>query len=436
VAPATRPAAFGGRRVRRAAALWLVAFAAYAAGAGLDATPGEDLSEPEARTLLVTQSIVHDGDLDLRDDVGARAWRDFYGGGLPPLGGPREGRLVEPQGIGFPLLLAPGYAVGGRLGAELLLAAITALGVVLAAALGRRLVPEPWATAGALAVGLSPPALIAATAIAPEAAGATLLAGAAVLALRIRDDPRPVTAFWCALLLALAPWLAVKLAAPGAIVALAMARWLRRRARGLAGFVALEVVVFGAVLYVSVNGRLYGGLTPYAGLPEPGATGAASVADHLERWPRLLGLWIDRDVGLVRWAPVALLALGGVVLLARSRRERLVRVVPDQVHVEVVAGFLALVSATVVLVATFLAPTIAGPWFPGHELVPAWPFAAALAAWTLRRAPRLGRALALLSAIASVWLVLAVRVDENAGTAPPHGPLPWGGAERVLPELR
>src|SRR5687767_14920210 len=94
--------------VRRAAALWLAAFAAYGAGAGLDAKPGEQLSEPEARTLLVTESIVSDGDVDLRDDVGARAWRDFYGGELPPLGGPREGRLVEPQGIGFPLLLAPG----------------------------------------------------------------------------------------------------------------------------------------------------------------------------------------------------------------------------------------------------------------------------------------------------------------------------------------
>jgi hypothetical protein len=422
--------------VRRAAALWLVAFAAYAAGAGLAATPGENLSEPEARTLLVTQSIVADGDLDLRDDVGARAWRDFYDGELPPLGGPRDGRLVEPQGIGFPLLLAPGYAVGGRLGAELLLAAIAGLGVVLAAALGRRLVPEPWATAGALAVGLSPPAVVAATTIAPEAAGATLLAGAAVLALRIRDDPRPATAFWCALLLAVAPWLAVKLAAPGAIVALAMARWLRRRARGLAGFVALEVVVFGAVLYVSVNGRLYGGLSPYAALPDPGATGAASLAGHLERWPRLLGLWIDRDAGLVRWAPVALLALGGLVLLARSRRERLVRVVPDQVHVEVVAGFLALVCVTVVLVATFLAPTITGPSFAGHELVPALPFAAALAAWALRHAPRLGRALVALTAIASVWLVLAVRLDGDAGVAPPRGPLPWGGAERVLPEVR
>ena len=143
--------------MRRAAALWLVLFAAYATALGLPASPGEDLAAPEARNLLVTQSIVRDGDLDLRDDFGERAWSRDYGGDLAPIGGPREGRLIEPQGIGFPLLCAPAYALGGRIGVEAFLAALTALAFVLAAALGRRLVPEPWASAAALAVGLSPP---------------------------------------------------------------------------------------------------------------------------------------------------------------------------------------------------------------------------------------------------------------------------------------
>jgi hypothetical protein len=422
--------------MRRGAAVWLALVAVYAMALGLPASPGEDLAAPEARNLLVTQSIVDDGDLDLRDDFGERAWRDFYGGELAPIGGPREGRLVEPQGIGFPLLCAPAYALAGRLGVELFLAALTALAFALAAALGRRLVPEPWATAGALAVGLSPPVVAAATTVAPEGAGAALLAGAAVLALRIRDEPRLPEAFWCAALLAFAPWLALKLAAPAVVIALALTRWLRRRARGLAGFVALEVVVFAAVLYVSVNGRLYGGLTPYAVVPAPGPTGAEGWAEHLERWPRLFGIWLDQDVGLVRWAPVLLLAPGALVLLWRSRHERLARIVPDQVHVEVVAGFLATVAGAVVLVAVFLAPTIAGPWPPAHELVPAFPMAAALGAWTLRRLPRTSRALALLTVVAAVWMLAGLRLGDDAGIAPPRGPLPWGGAEELLPVLR
>src|SRR6478672_6033937 len=94
--------------------MWLVLFAAYAAGVGLHATPGEDLSAPEAHVLLLTRSIVDEGDLDLSDEYGAAAWRPFYGGTLVPLTGPRERGQLEPIAAGFPLLIAPAYALGGR----------------------------------------------------------------------------------------------------------------------------------------------------------------------------------------------------------------------------------------------------------------------------------------------------------------------------------
>ena len=149
--------------MRRAAGLWLVLFAVYAAGAGLHASPGEDLSAPEAHVLLLTRSIVDDGDLDLSDEYGAAAWRPFYGGTLVPLTGPRERGQLEPIAAGFPLLCAPAYALGGRLAVELWLAALAALGYVAAAWIARRVVPDPWATRGVLAVGLSPPAVVAAT---------------------------------------------------------------------------------------------------------------------------------------------------------------------------------------------------------------------------------------------------------------------------------
>ena len=153
----------------RAAALWLVLFAVYAAGAGLHASPGEDLSEPEAHVLLLTRSVVDDGDLDLSNQYGAAAWRPFYARTLVPLTGPRERGQLEQIAAGFPLLCAPAYALGGRIAVELWLAALAALGYVAAAGVAARLVPEPWATRGVLAVGLSPPAVIAATTIAPDA---------------------------------------------------------------------------------------------------------------------------------------------------------------------------------------------------------------------------------------------------------------------------
>lgn len=410
----------------RVGALWLLLFAVYAAGVGLHASPGEDLSEAEAHYLLLTRSIVDDGNLDLSDEYGAAAWRPFYGKQLVPLTGPRERGQLEPIAAGFPLLCAPAYALGGSIAVELWLAALAALGYVAAAAIARRLVPEPWATRGVLAVGLSPPAVIAATTISPDAVGGAALAGAAALALAARERPLARLTAWAGTLLATLPWLAVKLLAPGAVVAAALFRWPRSRQRGLAGLVGLEVALFSLVLFVSINDRLYGGFTPYSVLPDDvSPTGAHGLAEHLERWPRLLWLWVGLPQGLLLWAPVCALAFVAVWLLARSRRERLVRILGEQVDVEVTAAFLATTCAAAVLVATFLAPTIAGPWFAGHQLIAVLPLIAALTSWGLRHFPRAGAALCALTLALTVWTLVAVRVDPDAGVAPPRGALPW-----------
>jgi hypothetical protein len=412
--------------VRRAAALWLALFAVYAAGAGLHAGPGEDLSVPEAHALLLTRSIVDDGNLDLSDEYGAAAWRPFYGGTLVPLTGPRERGQLEPIAAGFPLLCAPAYALGGRLAVELWLAALAALGYVAAAWIARRVVPEPWATRGVLVVGLSPPAVVAATTIAPDAVAASALTGAAALALAARERPMARLTAWAGLLLAVLPWLGVRFVAPGLVVLAGVFRWPRRRQRGLAGLVGVEVALFSAVLFVSINDRLYGGLTPYAVLPEgESPTGAHGLAAHLERWPRLLWLWVGPPQGLLLWAPVCTLALVAVGLLARSRRERLAAVLGEQADVEVTAGFLVAICAAAVLVAAFLSPTIAGPWFAGHELVVVLPAIGALAGWGWRRFPRTATALAALTLAATVWVLVAVRIDDASGVAPPRGTLPW-----------
>jgi hypothetical protein len=287
-------------------------------------------------------------------------------------------------------------------------------------------VPEPWATSGVLAVGLSPPAVVAATTIAPDAVAASALAGAAALALAARERPLARLTAWAGLLLATLPWLGVRFVAPGLVVLGGVFRWPRRRQRGVAGLVGVEVALFSAVLFVSINDRLYGGVTPYAVLPEgETATGAHGLAAHLERWPRLLWLWVGSPEGLLLWAPVCALAFVAGWLLARSRRERLARVIGEQADVEVAAGFLIATCATAVLVAAFLAPTIAGPWFAGRELVVVLPLLGALASWGLRRFPRTGAVLGALALIATVWVLVAVRVDGDAGVAPPRGALPW-----------
>ena len=386
---------------RRALPLWLALAAVYTLVWAVGVGPGAEISAPEAHRLLAAESLVSDGDVDLRNQYATRAWRSFYDGPLHPAGRTVAGRLVEPTGLGFTLLIAPAYAVAGATGVRLFLGALAALAFCLAAALGRRLVPDPWPGRAALVVGLSPPALGAAAAISPEMAGGALLAGAALLALDVRARPRTATAFAAAALVAALPWLAAKLLAPAAVVAVALARWLRRRQRGVSGFIALEVALTSAVVYVTVNDRLFGGLTPND-VARDGPTGASGVAEHLERAPRLLTMWADPDEGLLLWAPFVALAFVALWLLWRSRRDRLAVAVFDQVDVEVGAAFLALVAGAVVLVAAFLAPSLDGAWYPARQLVPALPPLAALCAWGLRFTPRVGAVLAAVTLAASV----------------------------------
>ena len=378
--------------------------------------------------LLIAESIHSDGDVDLRDEYRDRVYRQWTGGEpLAPLGGLTEGRLHEPPGVGLALLIAPAYAAAGATGAELLVAALFALGFVAAAALARRLVPEPWATGAALVGGLSAPALAWSTAVSPEPVAAAAVAVAALFALRVRHAPAPNRAVIAALMIGSLPWLSMKFVPVAGVAAVALSRWLRRRRRGMSAFVALEVVLVSAVVLITVNERLYGGLTPYSAVPgDP--TGAEDAGDYLARIPRLVTMFLDPDVGLLVWAPVGALAFLSLELLTRSLRERLAVALPGMVDVEVAAGFLALLFAAQVFVAAFLAPTLEGDAFPGRELIAVLPVGAALAAWGLRRAPRIGQALGGLTLAGGAWLLIGMRADD-AQLAPPEGPLPWGGAE-------
>ena len=380
---------------------------------------------------MAVESIVSDRDVDLRDEYRDQVAAEWTAEPLAPVSTLTNGRLHEPPGVGLPLLLAPAYAVAGPKGAELLVAALLALGLVAAAALGRQLVPDPWATGSALALGLSPPALAWSTAVSPEPVAAAAIAGAALFTLRVRSTPHLRRAAGAALLIGLLPWLSVKFLPAMVVCALALARWLRRRSRGFTAFAALEIVLVPAVALITINERLYGALTPYAAvLGEP--TGATGIAEHVARAPRLVGALLDPEVGLLVWAPAGALAFLALELLARSLRERLHVALPSVVDVEVSAAFLAILCGVQLGVAAFLAPSLTEEAFPGRELIPALPVAAALSAWGLRHAPRIGGALVAVTLAASLWLLVAARLDGNASLAPPEGALPWAGLGLVV----
>ena len=338
----------------RLAALWIVLFAVYLIG-------DEPARGQELEYLRIASSV---GDEIIR----------------------------SPLGLGYPLLIAP---FDGR---AVVLAAIAALGFVLAALLARRIVPEPYASAGAGLAGLSAPAVAYAATIVPVMTAGTLLAGATLCAVAARENPRPAPVFGAAAILALLPWLDPLYVIPVVPIGAALYVWSRRGRRGTMGLIAVELVVASLVLYATLNERLYGGFTP-----DTTPTGAETLVEHLERLPRLLTLWLDPGLGLLRWAPIYALVPFAAWLLWRSRREALARLVPERATAEAAAGLALAVCAAVFVVAVFLVATIDTEPFAARHLAPAFPVAGALIAWGLRHAPRVGAVLGVATLAISVY---------------------------------
>ena len=422
----------------RLLALWLVLFGVYASTVAIPSLGAADFAGDEPHHLMVAVSLVEDGDLDVGNQYAARAYAGWLPGSLQPAGVPDQGRLLEPQGAGLALLVAPAQALGGPRLVALLLAALAASGFVLCALLARRLVPEPWAGGGALLAGLSPPAVGWATAVSPELVAGTLLAGAALLTLRVRDDPRQRYAYGAAVLLALLPWLGARFLLPAAPIAVELVRWSLARRRRLMALVSVEALFASLVMYLTLNERLYGGPTPAAAGPAGAAgTGANTPLEYLERVPRLAELFVDRGVGLLRWAPFLLLAFAGAWLLWRSRRERVATAIPARREAEVSAGLLLAVCGAQILSATFLARTLEPPGVPpGAELVAALPCAGALAAWGLRHAPRTGLALGALTLLGTAWLLVQLWTGTIDGWGAATGSrAPWGPLVAAFPRF-
>lgn len=420
----------------RLAGLWLVLFAVYASTLGLDAFGSSDYGGDEPHYLLTAKSVVDDGDFDVRNQRAAHAWDDFYPQYLDRHGKLTDGHANEPHGAGFPTLIAPAFALGGAKAVELFLAAIAALGGVLAYLLALRVVPDPWAIGATLAVTLSPPFVAYGTAVYPELAAATALAGAALLALKLEEGITRGAAAGCFLLLGTLPWLGTKFVPAGIVIGVVAARTMWRARHRTLALLTSELALFSVIFYATLNEALYDGPTPYsAEVDGESTTDASFPGGYIERAYRLVALLIDREAGLLRWAPVFALAGVGVWLLVRTRREQLARALPQHARAEATAFLCTLVLGAQLLVAAFIAPTMFGFSFPPRHLLAGLLVAVPLVAWGMRRLPRTGVALSAIGLVGSVWLYADVRWG-GGGFVLGRPDAPWGPLEDVFPLFR
>ncbi len=370
-------------------------------GIGVRGTFGAHVAVDETQYLLSALSLVEDGDLDIADELAAQRWRAFSDVEPPVQTSVLPGgRQLSPHDPLLPLLLAVPMGVGGWVAAKATLALLAGAlaGLTLWVAVRRFAVPVSLAAVGVGLAAASAPLAVYGQQVYPELPAALLvLLGVAALT----GPPRRLSFVLLAVVVTAAPWLSVKyVPVAAALAALGALRWWRAgQRREVAGFGA-ALAVMGAG-YLAVHRAVWGGLTVYATGDHFEQTGQFSVVgvepDYLGRSVRLIGLLVDREFGIVAWQPgwVLLAAAVGFLLTRRP------------------AGWTALLVPLVVgwLVATFVALTMHGFWWPGRQLVVVLPLALLAVLVWLARCGFVVRLLALALGLIGVATYAGLLVD-------------------------
>jgi hypothetical protein len=350
----------------------LVAVVAMA-GIGVRATYGAQTTADEPQYLLSALSIWEDGDLDISDELSAERYREFHEADLPEQTLLLEdGRRISPHDPLLPLLLALPMGLGGWVAAKATLALLAGVLAALTVWTARNRLGvsgrTAYWTAGVFAV--APPLAIYATQVYPEIPAAlALIAGFAAVTGPLQRRGRIVLVAAVVIL----PWLAVKYVPVAAVLAVVgLLRAGRGRRLGL-------VIALGsaAALYVIGHVAIYDGLTAYATGDHFVGGELTAVGTDVDLWgrsTRLIGLLVDRGFGIGAWQP-AFFLLPLVAAWAVARRDPRLAV----------AGWLLGAGW---LVATFVALTMHGWWFPGRQLVVVLPMAVLLIGAWVDEAPR------------------------------------------------
>jgi len=366
----------------------LIAALAYGIGAAALCTQMPIGDEPHY--LMITQSLIKDGDMRIENNHRNRDYASFNRFDIPPhyLTRGSDGEIYSVHSPGISVLVLPAFALFGYYGGVATVIAMVAIASGLAwhaAWLLTSQVAAAWIAWAA--VFLSAPMFLQAVTVFPDAAGA-LPVMAGVWLLIALDRRRPITdraLILVGIALAVLPWLHQRFALLAGGLGLAIVlRLLSYGSRRIVLFLAVPVV--SALLWFGFFWWVWGSPSPTA----PWGNGITSRVEWIPNGVR--GLLFDPQAGLLIPAPVYAVALAGWLRLLCAK---------PRLAVE-----MALIGAVLTASVASYEAWWGGQGAPARYLVAALPLFVGPAAWLASRG-RAWRQLGAYAAVVSVLLLTA-----------------------------
>jgi hypothetical protein len=273
----------------------------------------------EPHYLVIAQSLWHDGDLQIENNHRAGQYREYFARDLKPdyLRRGVNNQIYSIHAPGLPALILPAFAIGGYRAVTIWLALIAAFGTALAWRVCWLVTGNASASwiGWAAVTGAAPFFFDAFTVFPDGVASVIVLTG--ILALVRASDMTNARASLHGLALAMLPWLHTRYAILAGTLGLLIAWRLSVHASAstrvwrLAAFLAMPVA--SAIAWFAFFYTIYG-------TPNPAAPYGSATQGSWQTVPAgVAGLLVDQQFGLIVNAPIALVALGGLLWMLRRR---------------------------------------------------------------------------------------------------------------------
>jgi hypothetical protein len=290
-----------------------------------DVIPGGD----EPHYLAATQSLLADADLRVANNYAQGDYLAYFPGRLEPhfLKRAASGEIYSIHAPGVSIVVLPAFAIAGYRGAVATMILIAALTAAMTWRLAHRVSGSPaGAWVSVIGIFVTAPYFFHTFTIYPEVIGSFCVVCGLGLLIELADQSPVASAkgdahevstralIAAGVALAMLPWLHSRFAVLAAMLGLLIVVRLAGRPAAASKIAAfLSVPVIAGIAWFAFFYLIWGSPSPTA----PYGPDTSTSASYILRG--LIGLLFDQQFGLITTAPIYLVAIGGGVLLLRTR---------------------------------------------------------------------------------------------------------------------